>query len=690
MALSGTIKGTTSNKYITAQITWSATQSKANNTSTITAELFYKKSNLLVPATYGTLKGEIIIAGVSTSVSKYVTLHTNEWISIGTATTTVSHKDDGSASIVISAKGAISGTSFTSTTIGQTITLDTISMATTPVLSNASPTIGNSITITLNRVSTNLTHTLSYTFGSASGTIGTGIATSKTWTVPTSLASQFPYATSGTGTIVCQTYNGSTLVGTKSVSFTANLSSGAAPTINSVSISEGTEGLASKFGAYIKNKSKLNVSINASPSTGATITKYETYIQAVPYSGQTFTSNLITTSGNIGVTVIVTDSRGFIDSKTYTITILDYSAPTISSFVANRYDSSLAKADDGTYLGVTYKSSITSLNTKNDKNLLIEYKEASAESWTILYSSSEYYTWDSTTYSNAGVLDANKAYDVRLTVSDYFGSTIYESKISTAFTIMDFRSTGKGMGIGKASEKDRLEIAMESDFTKNVRIYAPTNNGTDDAFLRFLKYNENLLGFLSTYNNGSAIKLAMYDDSSGKNTYSGYIAIKKDGSIESSGGALSLPAITYKNPSGEDTTVSAGSSDFQVIPLAEFSNEWAVVKYTSISSGEISFNRSGTVLLSAQAKIANLAAMDRFTVGLYTNFKDDSATVIAETGAAFNTLTPSIIASISPTVWRVSEGDIIKMRVKGSVYNSSSFTVKGYPHQTYLTIQWLN
>ena len=173
MALSGTIKGTTSNKYITAQITWSATQSKANNTSTITAELFYKKSNLLVPATYGTLKGEIIIAGVSTSVSKYVTLHTNEWISIGTATTTVSHKDDGSASIVISAKGAISGTSLTSTTIGQTITLDTISMATTPVLSNASPTIGNSITITLNRVSTNLTHTLSYTFGSASGTIGT-------------------------------------------------------------------------------------------------------------------------------------------------------------------------------------------------------------------------------------------------------------------------------------------------------------------------------------------------------------------------------------------------------------------------------------------------------------------------------------------------------------------------------------
>lgn len=690
MALSGTIKGTTSNKYITARITWSATQSKANNTSTITAELFYKKSNLLVPATYGTLKGEIIIAGVSTSVSKHVSLHTNEWISIGTATTTVSHKDDGSASIVISAKGAISGTSLTSTTISQTIILDTISMATTPVLSNASPTIGNSITITLNRVSMNLTHTLSYTFGSASGTIGTGIATSKTWTVPTSLASQFPYATSGTGTIVCQTYNGSTLVGTKSVSFTANLSSGAAPTINSVSISEGTEGLASKFGAYIKNKSKLNVSINASPSTGTTITKYETYIQAVPYSGQTFTSNLITTSGNIGVTVIVTDSRGFIDSKTYTITILDYSAPTISSFVANRYDSSLTKADDGTYLGVTYKSSITSLNTKNDKNLLIEYKEASAESWTILYSSSEYYTWDSTTYSKAGVLDANKAYEVRLTVSDYFGSTIYESKISTAFTIMDFRSTGKGMGIGKASEKDRLEIAMESDFTKNVRIYAPTNDGTDDAFLRFLKYNENLLGFLSTYDNGSAIKLAMYDDSSGTNTYSGYVAIKKDGSIESSGGVLSLPAITYKNPSGEDTTVSAGSSDFQVIPLAEFSNEWSVVKYTSISSGEITFNRSGTVLLSAQANIAKLAAMDQFTVGLYTNFKDDRATVIAETGAAFNTLTPHIIASISPTVWRVSEGDIIKMRVKGSVYNSSSFTVKGYPHQTYLTIQWLN
>ena len=686
MALSGTINGTTSNDYITAKIEWSATQNTGNNTSTITATLYYRKSSSASQATYGTLNGSISIDGVSTSVLKTVTLSPNNtWVSIGTATKTITHKDDGSRSVVIWAKGAISGTSLSSTDIGQTVTLNTIARATTPVLSNSSPTIGTSITITLNRASTAFTHTLTYTFGSASGTIGSGIATSKTWTVPTSFASQIPSGTSGTGTIVCQTYNGSTLIGTKSVSFTANLSSGAAPTINSVSISEGTEGLASKFGAYIKNKSKLKVSINASPSTGATIAKYETYIQAVPYSGQTFTSNLITTSGDIGVAVSVTDSRGFTATKSYTVTILDYSPPTISSFIVNRRDSSGAIKDDGTHLGVTFQSSITPLNNKNDKSWSIAYKESSAESWTTLggeTSEAEYSQYRSYWYT-ATTLDVNKAYDVQLTVTDYFGSVVSEAQVSTAFTIMDFRSTGKGMAIGKVSEKDRLEVAMESDFTKNVRIYAPTNTGTDDAFLRFHKNNENLLGFLSTYDNGSAIKLAMYDDSSGTNTYSGYVAIKKDGSMESSG-MFGLPAVTIMTQYDSSSGLSL-STKYQKINLS--TRRWSVNHNTELSSSGLKFNRAGSIMVSAQASFRDLTAGD--AIWLAAIIGDDnitSSTSESECYAISGSTTQAI--TIAPKIIFVNKDDVLYLCARNTT--SERGKVFYYPSSTYLSLLWLD
>lgn len=685
MALSGTINGTTSNNYITAKIEWSAAQSTANNTSTITATLYYRKSSSASEATYGTLNGSISIDGVSTSVSKSVTLSPNNaWVSIGTATRTITHKDDGSRSVAIWAKGAISGTSLSSTNIGQTVTLNTIARATTPVLSNSSPTIGTSITITLNRASTAFTHTLTYTFGNASGTIGTGIATSKIWVVPTSLASQIPSGTSGTGTIVCHTYNGSTLIGTKSVSFTANLSSSAAPTINSVSISEATSGIASKFGAYIKNKSKLSVSINASPSTGASITKYETYIQAVPYSGQTFTSNLITTSGDIGVAVTVTDSRGLTATRRYTVTILDYSPPTITSFVVDRRNSSGVKKDDGTHLGVSFQSSITPLNNRNDKSWSIAYKESSSESWITLggATTDSNYSEDRSFYYVSANVDVNKAYDVRLTVTDYFGSVISESQVSTAFTIMDFRSTGKGLAIGKVSEVDRLEIAMESDFTNNVRIYTPTSSGTDDGFLRFIKKNGNLLGFLSTYSSGSSLKVAMYDDSSGTNLYSGYAAVNKDGSLETSG-VVNSKCAKYVTSYGSNLQLT---QSYQKIALS-----WATKLGTDLVSdngdGGIQCNRSGYVMVSAQASFRNLTAGDSVWLALINGESHISSSV---SEAEYYLIAASTGQSlmIAPQIVKVNEGDVLYLCARNTT--SARGQVFYYPSSTYLTLLWLN
>lgn len=83
--------------------------------------------------------------------------------------------------------------------------LDTIPRASTPSVSET--TIGSTMTITTNRASSSFTHTLTYSIGSYSGTIATGVEASTTWTIPATLANAMPNNTSGTLTIGCTTYN---------------------------------------------------------------------------------------------------------------------------------------------------------------------------------------------------------------------------------------------------------------------------------------------------------------------------------------------------------------------------------------------------------------------------------------------------------------------------------------------------
>lgn len=125
MAIKGTINGTTSNDAITSKITWSAVQSTANNYSDVTATLTYNRTNDY-SSTGGTWRGSITINGATKSGSKSMRISYNSNTEAISATVRVYHNDDGKKSITISADGAINGTSLTSTSCKETITLDQI------------------------------------------------------------------------------------------------------------------------------------------------------------------------------------------------------------------------------------------------------------------------------------------------------------------------------------------------------------------------------------------------------------------------------------------------------------------------------------------------------------------------------------------------------------------------------------
>ena len=235
----------------------------------------------------------------------------------------IAHNPDGSKSFTVSGfSGWIyeSGTTYASS---QTFTLPTIPRASSVSCSTAN--IGSNATITISRASSSFTHTLSYAFGSLTGTIATKTSsTSVSWTIPTTFYAQIPNDKSGTGTITCDTYNGSTLIGSKPTSFTATVNESASkPTLNptAVDVNTTTTALTGDSSKFIKYYSNASVSTGAQARNSATLKSQKITCGAKSISSASGTINAVE-SGSF--TFSATDSREYPTTQTLNKTLIEY------------------------------------------------------------------------------------------------------------------------------------------------------------------------------------------------------------------------------------------------------------------------------------------------------------------------------------------------------------------------------
>lgn len=377
--------------------------------------------------------------------------------SIASGTSTVYHNSDGTKSISFSFSlqfditwsGRKIGTGSASGSMG----LSRIPRATTPSLSPSSVTLGNNITVNLPRASSSFTHTLQHDFYAGSWTtFASGAGTSATLTTSINWAERLPNSTSGGGRIRCLTYNGGTLIGEKTVNFTATVPSSVVPSISNIGVVEAVEGISEKFKGFVKTKSQLNVSISASGAYKSTIKSYSTKIDGKTYSGSSFKSELLGKSGEISVSVTVTDTRGRTATKTTTVNVLDYISPTVTTFSAVRGDSNGTPNEEGTFALISLNFSISPVNNLNDKEYKIEYKRHKDVDWTLLGTGNEYEV--KTVLNGGNILNADYSYQMRLTVSDFFSKIETEiDDISSAFTLFDVNKGGKSIAFGGVSER---------------------------------------------------------------------------------------------------------------------------------------------------------------------------------------------------------------------------------------------
>lgn len=317
--------------------------------------------------------------------------------------------------------------------------------ATQPTLSTSSVNMGNAVTISTPAASSSYTHRLRYAFGSASGTIATDVAASASWTPPVSLAAQIPNAVSGSGTIYCDTYSGSTLLGTKSVAIKLTVPSSVVPSAGTLtaSVSDDTSGT----GLYVKGMGKARVQLTGSAGAqGSTIKSTKITGGGWTENDADMTTGTLTTAGEIVFTATVTDSRGRTASTTCTIQVLDYSKPGITSYNVYRCDETGAKKNNGTYAAVEISAFFSEI-TGNALTLTADYKLSTDTD----YGSAVDLTNGGKTVIGDGDLSSSKTYDIRITVADKYNEITRIYPLSTRSVM---RSILKNLGIafGKVAE----------------------------------------------------------------------------------------------------------------------------------------------------------------------------------------------------------------------------------------------
>lgn len=467
MATSGTIQEAIRTGY-RLQIAWEVTsQSVANNTSTVTAkvQLVSTGSSYTINSS-ASKSGSLTINGTKYTFNFTASLSGNQTKTIYTKTVTVSHSADGTKTCAFSATAGInvtlSGTYYGNVTVSGNGTFNTIARASTisSVTSSVSVNGTNAVTVNITRAASSFTHTVVFSFGSYSKTT-TGVGTSTSYAIPQSWLNAIPNATSGTAKVTVTTYSGSTKIGSAvSKNFTITVPSSVVPTISAVTLSEAVSGIAAQFGAYVQGKSKIACKITAAGTLSSTIKAYKTTIQGANFTAAAFTSGFLTKSGTSTVTVTVTDSRGRTASTTRSITVTAYATPKIVSFQGFRCLADGTENYEGTHLNTAVNFSISAVGNKNTAAYSIEYKLQNATTWTSLTSGSVY-AMNQKVVSASGFMSVDNSYDVRLSVTDFFGTVRSTIEIPTAFTLLDFNASGKGIAFGKVSElEEGVEFAL--------------------------------------------------------------------------------------------------------------------------------------------------------------------------------------------------------------------------------------
>lgn len=394
--------------------------------------------------------------------------------------TYVSHNSDGEANISL-----YLGTAYNQWLINVT---NTKSWA-LPKINRASSvscpdiTLGTEVTITVTKENDSFTHKVSYLFGDTSddgianglgikGVIYQGANTEIPWNPDLeSFAKIIPTKTKAQGSMICETYSGTTLIGSKSIIFNVSIPSTVKPSLVDVhySLDNSLNSIINQWNVAVQGFTKIHLQTiegEVSGIYGSTITRFEItgeYATTVNGENLDYIGSIIYSYGVKSLSVVAVDSRGRkSNKKTVKVTYLEYSNPYITNFVVSRNKEEPNNLD--AYFNAVY-SKVGGLNVANT---VLNYKKKSESTWK-RYGAIEpgkNVTISDNPSTPEIEFEWYSSYNLSLTITDSIGNSFnIEGFVPTLGVTMDFAAGGKAVSFGKTAEiQDSVEIYDKWDF----------------------------------------------------------------------------------------------------------------------------------------------------------------------------------------------------------------------------------
>lgn len=344
----------TSYVYLTISATTTGQTWNATGSAYVNATLTGQNNVCTIPTTYFNINRNSTVTVYSGKVGPFY------------------HNADGSLNpIQINASSYI--TSNYSPTGWTTCNMSTIARKSSVYASNTE--IEGTSVITINKQASSFTHTLTYQFGSLSGTIASYTsASSVNFNIPSSFYAQIPNSKTGTCTITCTTYSNGTNIGSTSTSFTVSCNEAKCKPSVSATVTDANQATVALTGdssKLVRYKSIARITPSAASKNSASITSKSVENQVV--SSYLDISNVSKNSFNVSAT----DSRGFVTSITKTATMIEYVQLTCSAvFKRENQTSSVVNLN---YSGNYFNGSFGT--TDNALTLSWKYREAGTSEW---------------------------------------------------------------------------------------------------------------------------------------------------------------------------------------------------------------------------------------------------------------------------------------------------------------------
>lgn len=513
------ISRTTSNGYVRLVLEVNETSaSKENNTSIVSWQLWLERGSSWAYDLYNESLAEVEINGQSI-LSKYVSfdLRNSDWVRFGSGTLTIPHNDDGTKSISISARltnvaafgdiGWFSGN----------VDLSTIPRA-SAIRSVSSSELGKLITVNIDKKAAAFRHQVWWSVnGSDWIDLGRNHDTSVQFTVPIEYANRITNSDTGTVDVCVRTLQGDTTIGRDvylngtSILVPKNI----VPTLESITASERVTKIAEIIpkGNFVKGKSTIRLeAIGANGAYGSSIVSTELSLGnlVVRAPQGDFPAN---NSGTVTATAKITDSRGRTATKSIQLNVIDYYAPKILAFLANRAGNGTNKTIISTVLANVSPLILNGSNI-NRYNLKIQYSEKGSNRWIDAVNLSNETTEIINRQINSGALYAlDKSYNLRLVIQDRV------SDLADSVILIRSSEVLIALGDGRIGFGGFPELKKGCEFFKPATMHSSLNVEGG-----ILSNGKPIQEFADTTKDGKSIKFA--GDLNNLKTAGGYYAYR--------------------------------------------------------------------------------------------------------------------------------------------------------------------